>query len=61
MSSIQTEYREKRVSLLKSILCYSTDLLLLQRKELGRIPLPRLKALKKEIEDLVSINKKRGV
>jgi len=61
MSSIQTEYREKRVFLLKSILGYIIDLLLLQRKKLSRIPLPKLKALEKEVEDLVSINKKRGV
>jgi len=54
MSSIQTEYRKKRIALVKGMLLLLIDLAQLKKKELEKIPLPKLKQIAREIEALKS-------
>lgn len=57
MSSIQTEYRKKRIDLVKGMLLSLIDLTQLKKKELEKIPLPKLKQLSREIEELKLLEK----
>lgn len=54
MVSIQTEYRKKRTDLVKGMLLSLIDLTQMKKKELEKIPLPKLKQLSKDIEELKS-------
>lgn len=51
MVSIRTQYRQKRVELIRQILNLFLDMLLLNKKELETIPLPFFKKLKKTVEN----------
>ena len=52
MPSIQTEYRKKRIDLVKGMLLSLIDLTQLKKKELEKIPLPKLKQIARDLEDL---------
>jgi len=52
MPSIQTEYRRKRLVLVKEMMISLIDLTQLKKKELEKIPLPKMKQITKEIKNL---------
>jgi len=52
MVSIQTIYRQKRLNLIKDMISSLIDLTQLKKKELEKIPLPKLKQIAKDIEKI---------
>jgi len=51
--STRTEYRQKRVQLIRECNNLLLDMLTLKKKDLEQIPLPFFKNLKKEIEEKI--------
>ena len=50
MTSIRTQYRQKRVELIKDCIMLLVNMLTLEKKELEKIPLPFFKNVKKFLE-----------
>lgn len=52
MPSIQTIYRQKRIDLVKKMMSNLIDLTQLKKRELEKIPLPKLKQIARELEEI---------
>jgi hypothetical protein len=50
MTSTRTLYRQKRIELIKEIIMLLLNMLTLEKKELEKIPLPKLKQVKKLLQ-----------